>query len=374
MMKSLKTVFYLGLLSLGLALQGCASFSSSTPSTTISSSGAQVSLPGEAMHHFELKEQIANWLVVDERYIYWTTNHDPRHIYRLPLEGAESEIIVTSQYSDGDVSGMRPIRVKNWLVFLDSPISSNYKTWSVRAVDVTNGDAKTLLEANNDEASWPGPMVDGYGDEIVWSQTRTSPDGNCVESILAIQNIVTEVQQEIDRVCIEENYLWSNPQMYSDKIVVERDLPDSKGGGNNIFLFDRQAQTLIQLTDNGQSSMPIIADPWIAWKDAPRFDLGRSVTIYDTVNRTQRSVSSPGKDPLDPRLSGHWLYWPPSASQPFYVYDLASGQLQSIIVPGSNEDIVAVAVNNNMVAWCRNLNFQSADIQGSIIEWGTLTP
>jgi hypothetical protein len=40
-----------------------------------------------------------------------------------------------------------------------------------------------------------------------------------------------------------------------------------------------------------------------------------------------------------------------------------------VATPGSNEDIVSVAVFGNMVAWCRNLNFRTAEVQGSLIEW-----
>jgi hypothetical protein len=162
------------------------------------------------------------------------------------------------------------------------------------------------------------------------------------------------------------------PHLSNDYLVYERDLPDHKGRGNDIYLYDLQASQLMTLTTNRQSSMPGISYPWVVWKDAPRFNYGQVTMVYDVRGGQTRQVQIPTEKHSDPHVNGHWLYWVPDIGAPVYVYDLENHRFHSLIAPGSNENIYTVAIYGDWIAWERDLDFNSGRPHDWLIEWRKL--
>ena len=303
--------------------------------------------------------------------VYWTTDQESRYIFRYPLTGGKTEIIATTQFPNGSLSTMIPIRSGDWLIFLDISSSSGGPPWRVRALNLKDDTEQVVVAEASDPASWPGPFVSANGNWVTWTRTGHSASENCDQTILAIRNLKTGEERELERVCALQNYLWMFPSLSGDKLVVEQDLPDDKGRGNNIYLFDLISGQRMALTNNGRSSVPTISGNWIVWKDGARFASEINNIIYNLQDATQQSIYALGMPPYH-LMADHWLYWKPSALEPFYVYNLTTKQLLKVIVPGENESIDAVAVSGTMAAWCRNLDFANALPKNTVLEWRTL--
>lgn len=322
-------------------------------------------------HTLRLKKQKANQIALDETYIYWTVYQDPGHIFRYPLTGeGKIETVVGSRFEDGELGIMTPIRSGDWLIFLDTPRSAMLTTWVLRALNLRDGTEQVLLEEPGDPISWPGPLVDADGDWVVWTRTGWSERKNCSETVLAMRNLQTGEWRELERECAEDNHMWVMPHIAGNYLVVEQDLPDSKGRGNNVYLYDLTSRQRTALTDDGRSSMPDIAGEWVAWKAGPRFSYGRATMLYNL--RTGERFKIRHEERLEGRLSGHWLYWEPIALDPLYLYDLNAKQLLRVVTPGENECIGEVAIYSDIVAWCRNLDFEHSAPHDTLLEWRTL--
>ncbi len=331
------------------------------------------SLPSR-VHSLRLENQVATSLALDQTYLYWTPAPDSGRILRYPLAGGTVETIATSRFNrfgDGYLGSFGLLRRGDWLLFTDTRKNDN-SVWAVRALNLKDGTEQVVVEEAGDPVSWPGPDYDADDDWVVWTRTGHPRDANCDQSILTRRNLKSGEAQEVDRVCTVNNYMWVLPKLSGDKLVVEQDLPDSKGRGNNLYLFDLYTGKRTPLTDNRASSMPALSGKWLVWKDAPRFAFGNVVIIYDMTNSQMHSLRPPLNDPSDPLIAGHWLYWRPLGNQPFVVYDLEKGQLMKIATPGANEAFDSVAIYENIAAWSRNPDFSSGGSHDHILEWRTL--
>lgn len=330
-------------------------------------------LPSTPVHQLLLEKQNAAWILLDDQYIYWTTDQDTRHILRHPLTGGNTETVVTSQYPDGDLISLRPIRNKDWLIFLDTPQSAGYTTWIVRALNLRTREEQVVTEEPGDPISWPGPDLSADGDWVVWTRTGHGKTATCDETMLFMRNLKTGEQRELDRACTQDNYLWGGPSLIGNQLVIERDLPDSKGRGNEVYLFDLVSGQRRRLNDDTLGSMPEASANWVVWKHGPRYREGTSNTVYNLHTGERYFVIVPGRAMSgDPQLFDHWLYWQPEPLQPFYVFDLESNQIMTVTIPDKNEAIYPVTVYSNTVAWQRRLNADQALPQDSILEWRTL--
>lgn len=322
------------------------------------------------MHTLHLTETLeVSHVALDETYLYWVLD-EGKHILRYPLLGGEVEAVTSTRFEDGELSVHPLLRSNDWLIFLDTPRSAEGVTWTLRALNLSDGTEQVVIEERGDRTSWPGPFVDADGDWVVWSRTRRSEEKGCVETILAMYNLRTGERRELERSCVEDRHMWVFPHLSGDHLVVERDLPDSKGGGNDIYLYDLTSGQRTALTDDGRSSMPDISGPWIAWKAAPRFSRGPTL-LYNLDTGEREVVRRPGRH-LGPQLAGRWLYWQPSARQSLYVYDLEAKQLSLVATPGENEDFDDVGVCCGTIAWCLNLDFEHAPPGDYALEWRTL--
>lgn len=332
-----------------------------------------VALSSTPVHQLLLEKQNAAWILLDDYYIYWATYQDPRHILRYPLTEGKTETVVTSQYPDGDLISLRPIRNKDWLIFLDTPQSAGYTTWTVRALNLRTQKEQVVVEEPGDPVSWPGPDLSADGDWVVWTRTGHGKTATCDETMLMMRNLTTGEVRELDRACTQNTYKWAVPSLVGDRLIVERDLPDSRGRGNEVYLFDLTSGQRQSLTGNEQGSMPKSSLGWAAWKHGSRYKEGTSNTVYNLHTGERHYVIVPDQAMNgDPQLFDHWLYWQPEPLQPFYVFDLENGYALTVTVPSNNEAIYPVAVGNNTVAWQRDLDFENAPPKDSVLEWRTL--
>ena len=340
----------------------------STPLSVVNPISATLS--SATSHQLMLKGQRANWVTLDQEYLYWTMYQDTRHIFRYPLAGGDTEIVATSRFKDGNLTTFRPIVSGDWMIFLDTPSSSGNTSWVVRALNLSNQTEQVVIEEAGDPASWPGPWLDVDGDWVVWTRTGRAKDGACTESALAVRNLRDGEQLELERACAEDNLMWVIPHLSENKLVVERDLPDSKGGGNDVYFFDLVSGQRTALTNDGRSSMPVVSGSWIAWKAGPRFKPGQYNIVYNKQSGDKQIVPVPQASG-DPRLAGEWLYWQPAAQQPLYVYSLKTKQMLNVVTPRDNESISAVSVYSNTIAWLRDLDFSHAMPHDTVLEWRT---
>ncbi len=169
--------------------------------------------------------------------------------------------------------------------------------------------------------------------------------------------------------------MWAVPQLSGEYLIVEQDLPDSKGRGNNVYLFKVTSGQRITLTEDGHSSMPGIAYPWVIWKDGPRYTSGRATVIYDLRSHERRVVPVPGVGYGDPQIAGHWLYWNPGElvnedkAGPLYIYDLETDRMFSVAVPEANERITSPLIHDDIIGWVRNLDAEHAAPTDTLLEW-----
>jgi len=316
------------------------------------------------------KQGTPHVMALDDTYLYWAL-HKGGRIFRYPLVGGEVETVASTRFEDGELTVLPPIRSGDWLIFLDTPRSAEGVTWTLRALNLSDGTEQVVIEEAGDRTSWPGPLVDADGDWVVWSRTSRSEDKDCVETILAMYNLRTGERRELERSCAEDQHMWVFPHLSDDLLVVEQDLPDSKGGGNNIYLYDLTSGERTALTEDGRSSMPAISIPWVAWKAAPRFSYGPTL-LYNLDTEEQEVIHCPRCSQLGPQLAGHWLYWQPSAKKPLYVYDLEAEQLLLVATPGENEDFEDVGIYDDTIAWCLDLDSEHAPPEDYLLEWRTL--
>jgi hypothetical protein len=314
-----------------------------------------------------------SYITIDEVYLYWTIRQQEEKIFRAPLAGGEIEVVANSHYKDGRLSDYPPIRSNDWLVFIDTPASEENVTWKVRALNLSDGKEQVVIEDVRDLDSWPGPDLDMEVDWIVWARGQhvEAPDCSTLAT-LAMRNLKTGESRELECLCAQNNYMPMFPQLSNGYLVYERDLPDNKGRGNDIYLYELQSGELITLTTNHRGSMPDISYPWVVWKDSPRFgDEDDPTVVYDLRSGQRTLIKVPGDGNPDPHVSGHWLYWSAELYKPLYVYDLETGQLHNLAVPGPGESLESVSLSGAWAAWDHDMETNKS-VSQHFIEWRTL--
>ncbi len=322
------------------------------------------------VHSLRLEKQVATKIVLDDEFIYWTPAPNSNRILRYPLAGGKIETIATSHFSnfnDGYLGSYDVLRSGDWLVFTDTRENDN-SVWQIRALNLRTGLDKIILE-DNDPASAPGPDYGVDGEWIVFARTSESKSENCVQTILSLQNLQTDEQHEIDGQCIEANYKWSNPKLVGRTLIVEQDLPEEKGGGNNIFRIDLETNNRTVLTNNGTSSMPQFNSKWLIWKGGRRYSLGHRIVIINLTNNEKRVLEAPVAEPSDPFLIEDSIYWYPNGFSLFFVYDLQKGQMLKNSLPDAKQAYDAVAVSPKWIAWSRDPDTDSVTAHDHFLEW-----
>ncbi|MBX3015325.1 MAG: hypothetical protein KF832_27645 [Caldilineaceae bacterium] len=255
----------------------------------------------------------------DKTHIYWTTDGDPGHIFRRQLRNGETETIVSTQFDKGNLTVLPLIRASNWLIFLDAQSPNEGTPYVLRAHNLRDGRDIVILENKMNRLLLPD--FNAQAEQVVLTFVEFTDRANCTDTVLALYDLQAEQYQEIERTCAENAHMWHFPSLSGNRIVVEQDLSDAEGGGNNIYLYQIDTGQFTKLTDNDHSSMPHIGGNWVTWKDAPRFETAKRTVLLNLANG-EKQVVPLGYDTAYV-VEDRWLYWKPIAPlQALYVYDL----------------------------------------------------
>lgn len=298
----------------------------------------------------EKLEMRATWLDSDDTHLYWTSpdrfdwesgDHLDGKIYRYPLAGGEIVKVVETKYPEGTVGADAPTFSRDWMVFVDRHFWSLYSPYILYAYNLRSG---ALIELFSDPRPQALPPAYALVDEwVAWTTlVESQKDGCSADSVLVLQNIVSGERRELDRICIDDNYMWrpfSGIGMTEHYIVVEQQIADSQGGGHFIHLFDRQSGQRRRLSE-GYGRMPAINGDWVAWRDMRALDDADGVTIALNLKTGERKeipypTSPDEKYPYlridEPYIVGNrWLYWDVMGDVFLPVYDLATDKMYMV--------------------------------------------
>ncbi len=319
-----------------------------------------------------LKNKLLSRVMLDEAYLYWTVNEQEDTIFRLPLNGGDSETYITSKFQGGNIDVFPLTRTGDWFVYFDQDNSGEDADWELRSKNVRDGSEKIVLAGRGAQVSAFDLFISASGEWLAWSRLIPNTQGACQESVLGLSNLRTDEQIELDRACIDQ-YMWTLVGLSGQTLVAEQDFPEAKGSGHNVYLFeDARSKQYKALTDGSNASMPYISSPWIVWKDAPRFQTGNNVSLYNISDKTRRAVIAPGYSPPDPKLKEQWLHWISddgiTAQDNIYLYDLKREQTWKIH-PQKEGYLDAIAIYGPWIAWGIISELAGGD---SVIEWGQL--
>ncbi len=205
------------------------------------------------------------------------------------------------------------------MVYADQESWYLYSPYILYAYNLRSGALIELFSDPRPQALPPAYAL--VGEWVAWTTlVESHKDGCSADSVLVLQNIVSGERRELDRICIDDNYIWrpfSGIGMTEQYIVVEQQIADSQGGGHFIHLFDRQSGQRRRLSE-GYSRMPAINGDWVAWRDMRALDDADGVTIALNLKTGERKeipypTSPDEKYPYlridEPYIVGNrWLY------------------------------------------------------------------
>ena len=304
---------------------------------------------------------MAYTILLDQTHIYWMVDGDFGHIFRYPLAGGEAETIATSQFADGDLQRYRPIRTGDWLIFLDSRTFDD-TVWVLHALSLTD-QSDSVVTQGNGSTVMRGLAADG--DWVAWTllEESASCTGTGAQTVLAVRNLKSGEQHELDRAC-SDKYIWFSPDLSGNRLVA--------GQSGVVYLFDLASGQRTTLTTD-LSCDPTISDLWIVWTIAECGGWDTTDVVYNLQSGERRIVHGPGEPGARHGQTGRWLYWlPPSPGRPLTTYDLETDRMLIVTTPGDNEIIRDVAIQDNMIAWASDLDPFTAAVHDSILEWRTL--
>ncbi len=201
------------------------------------------------IHSLRLKGQVAYTILLDQTHIYWMVDGNFGHIFRYPLAGGEVETIATSQFADGNLNMYLPIRTGDWLIVLDTRTYDD-RVWEVRALNLRDK-SDTVVTQGNGSTVMRGLAADG--DWVAWAllEESASCTGTDAQTVLAVHNLKSGEQRELDRACADE-YMWLWPGLSGNRLVA--------AGSDGLHLFDLTSGQRTTLTTD-LFCEPTISEP-----------------------------------------------------------------------------------------------------------------
>lgn len=273
-----------------------------------------------------------SWVMTDDRYIYWS-QVDGGEIYRYPLAGGAIEVVASSRFDSGTLSVLPLVISGDWLLFMDTQYQLVYTPFIFRAHNL-HSEVEVELIANQDHDALP-PSYAAAGDWVVWTTLVESQEAGCsADSILVVQNIISAESRELDRVCIDDNYMWNVTGVIGitkQYIVADQRLPDATGAGRRIYLFDLDTGSRTLLTDDRYGRMPAINGDWVAWLDMRDASDAEGNTIVLNLRIGERKEITPPIFSDEPFIFGNrWLYWDGLGGNLLAVYDLTTDKIYTL--------------------------------------------
>lgn len=320
-----------------------------------------------------LGKQIGVTLALDDKFVYWVENKNPGTMYRISLKGGQPEIIATSQYSDGRLDVFRPILSGRWLIFCDSPRSSNLGVWKVRVLNLDDHSEKLLLHNDGDQANLLMSLgISAQDDWVMWTIIVQETSGDFKDT-MTLMNLDSGESREFMRSNIDEA-IFPIISISKGWVVVEQDLEDSFGGGNNLYLLDLTNEKMQILSTDGKSSMPSLVFPWVMWKAAPRYSYGQKIVLYNLQDHRKLWVPLEDDENSDPQMNDSKIYWDgwPSANPTFnsiYIYDI-NKNITFVFDSPENQVFEDYVISGEYIAWVRPMDYFTYNTE-AFLEWTT---
>ncbi|MBX3015327.1 MAG: hypothetical protein KF832_27655 [Caldilineaceae bacterium] len=343
------------------------------------SRGDQPTLSPPQMHTGQLRLEgtdAVDWLIADEEAVYWTNGLNSA-VYRYPFPGGTIETVATTHYPNGSLSMIRPLRTENWLVFVDVARQTLSTPFRLRALNLQTGSEQQL--ALSDAEELPPPAFNVAGDWVVWTLLAKSQDSSCLggETVITIHNLATGEQRQLDRACIDDNYLWNANApigISSTHVVVDQMLPDAQGAGERVYLFDLMTGQATSLTGEQNGSFPALSEDWVAWKimvDAS--DPGSNTRLLNlhTGERQEIPTSFYADEPFI--AANRWLYWDDLGGNEHVVYDLTTGERLTVVTTMQPDtSTTAWRITDYAIVWATDyVNPRQPDQREVVIQWRT---
>lgn len=318
------------------------------------------------------KERIALF-VIEDGSAYWVGHTDPGRIYRILSDSGSVETVAETAYTDGRVDFIQPIVSGDWLIFGDTSVSAEFRTWDLRAVNIVNRNEKQILKIYNDQEAINTFHITTQDHQVVWSIVTSQGKGN-FEDTITIEDLETGERTCLTRESVN-GAIWSELSLSNGYLAVEKDYDENHGGGSDIFLVNLTDGLWRQITSNAKGSMPRIDYPWLFWKSTTRFQTAEQIVVMNLINDEKQIIPTSTLEASDPKIDGKWVYWTgfPSLNEKknaLYCLDLESWKIGTFRPDAENQFLQNVVIHRNWIAWLRIENFLSRQ-STSYLEWTT---
>lgn len=301
-----------------------------------------------------------SWVMTDDVYIYWS-QVDDGNLYRYPLAGGAVETVASSRYDPGTLSVMPLVISDDWLLFMDTQYQLVYTPFIFRAHNLHSGvEVELMADQRNDALP---PSYAAAGEWVVWTTLVASQQAGCgADSILVVQNITSAESRELDRVCIDGNYVWNVTGVIGitkQYVVADQRLPDATGAGRRIYLFDLDTGSRTLLTNDRYGRMPAINGDWVAWLDMRDASDTEGNTIVFNLKTGEHKEITPPIFSDEPFIVGNrWLYWDGLGGNLLAVYDLITEKTYTVKTTSrSDEESVTGKwyLTEHTIVWSENV-------------------
>ncbi|MBX3010221.1 MAG: hypothetical protein KF832_01895 [Caldilineaceae bacterium] len=319
------------------------------------------------------KQSWVIWVTINSTHLYWVTDREMGSIFRYPLAGGEIEKIVTTQFPEGVFFYIRHFLSDDWLVYLDAAGESMSTSWRLLAYNLKTGATVTVLE--NRDKDWAIPEFFFNDDKVAWTvMDFTKSVQGCNETVVGYYDLSKGLGRELERVCSEQHYVWGNPSISGNTIILGQQTADKQ---ENIVQFDLTNNQWHRITQNGHSSIPEVMFPWATWKDGFRYGNASQSILYNLQTGSTLPIGFTNLYRLDEPALGQarWLYWHnrTTAENPIYVYNLESNVAYKIasVDPKSEQELYSVNIYKNHIVWW-HIDQAGVAPQLGNFEWATL--
>ena len=153
-------------------------------------------------------------------------------------------------------------------------------------------------------------------------------------------------------------------------------MADNQGGNNHIWLFNLAKNSRRIISGNNDGSMPVVSGSWVVWKDAPRYDYGNSLTIFNLDSGNYRHIETcpVDRNPSDPNILEQWVSWTCTwkNSDEIYAYHLPNGKEYVITPPSSDQGIGSLHIDDGWISWTIVTNTHESGGK-TIFQWAKLS-
>jgi len=305
------------------------------------------------------KPDYISWVVADDTYIYWATEKSAA-FYRYPLVGGQIEIVASSHYENGMLALSQPLLSGDWLIFLDAKVQLLFTPFILRAFNLRSGVEIEIISDQEEGAATPGFAVSG--DWVVWTRLEKGKTLCSDESVLVVYDLKRREQRELDRVCIDNNYMWefnSTIGIAGNYVIAAQFFSDALGNGRHIQLFDLTTDQATELTAGAYGRMPALNGDWAAWLHMRNPNDVEGNTIALNLKTGVRKEITPPIFSDEPFIvANRWLYWDGLGGNQLAVYDLMTDKMYTMPTTMRTEEDISTGgwyISDRTIAWSENI-------------------